>query len=214
MPALEDLPHALRPSAGEPEGALVLLHGRGTSEQDVLGLLGVLDPHRRLVGACPRGPLELSPGGFHWYVVERVGHPHPETFAASFELLDGWLGALAEETGVPPGRTVLGGFSQGAVMAWAMTLGPGRPRPAGVLAMSGFVPRVPGFELDDSRLAGLPVNISHGTLDPVIGVDFGRDARDRAEAARAIVHYHETPVGHTLDPDVVREQIDWLAGVA
>jgi phospholipase/carboxylesterase len=98
-------------------------------------------------------------------------------------------------------------------MAWAMTLTPDRARPAGVMAMSGFIPQVGGFELDDSRLAGLPVAISHGTLDPVIAVDFGRAARDRAEAAGAGVEYHETPVGHTLDPDVVREQIDWLAGL-
>lgn len=206
-----ELVHVVREAAGTPEGALVLLHGRGTSEQDLFGLLDIFDPERRLVGVCPRGPLELPPGGFHWYVVPKVGFPHRETFLESFALLDGWLQAFAAETGVPPERTVIGGFSQGAVMSWAMTLGPGRPRPGGLLAMSGFIPTVEGFELDDSRLAGLPVNISHGMLDPIIPVDFGRAARDRAEAAGADVEYHETPVGHTLDPDVIREQIDWLA---
>ena len=50
-----------RPAAAEPEGALVLLHGRGTSEQDMLPLLDVFDPRERLVGAFPRGPLPLPP---------------------------------------------------------------------------------------------------------------------------------------------------------
>ena len=83
MPGLDGLAHLIRPAAGEPEGALVLMHGRGTSEQDLAGLLEVLDPARRFVGACPRGPLELSPMGFHWYAVPRVGHPDPDTFLAS-----------------------------------------------------------------------------------------------------------------------------------
>ena len=66
--------------------------------------------------------MRLPPGGFHWYIVERVGFPHRETFMESYELLTEWVAALAEETGVPWGRTVIGGFSQGAVMAYALAL--------------------------------------------------------------------------------------------
>src|SRR3954447_16994985 len=91
MPSLDVLAHALRPAAREPEGALVLLHGRGTSERDLFGLLDVFDPERRLAGACPRGPLALPPGGSHWYVVPRVGFPHPDTFFASYAALGEWL---------------------------------------------------------------------------------------------------------------------------
>ena len=89
--------------------------------------------------------------------------------------------AFAEETGVPWERTVIGGFSQGAVMAYALALAVGRPSPAGLLAMSGFIPEVEGFELDLNR-AGLALAITHGTLDPVIGVEFARAARQRLEA--------------------------------
>jgi predicted esterase len=78
MPGLDGLVHVIRPSVGEPEGVLVLMHGRGTSEQDLAGLLEVLDPQRRFVGACPRGPLELPPMGFHWYAVRRIGYPDAE----------------------------------------------------------------------------------------------------------------------------------------
>jgi phospholipase/carboxylesterase len=210
MPGLERLAHVIRPAAGEPEAALVLMHGRGTSERDVAGLLEVLDPERRLVGACPRGPLELPPMGFHWYAVRLVGFPDPDTFASAYALLDEWLGALAEHTGVPPERTVLGGFSQGTVMAWALGLAPDRPRPAGILAISGFIPTVEGWEPDRARLAGLPVAIVHGAEDPVIGITFGRNARAVAAEGGAEVLYRECPVGHFIDPHVVPELTSWV----
>ena len=119
---IDTLVHELRPARGEPDGALVLLHGRA---------------------------------------------------------LAGWLDALPQALGVPWSQTVLGGFSMGAVMSYALGLGAGRPAPAGVLALSGFIPTVEGFELDLSGRQGFPVAIGHGTEDPVIPVQFARDARRR-----------------------------------
>ena len=85
MADVDDLVFELRAPDGDPAGAIVLLHGRGTSEQDLIPLLDVFDPHERLVGAFPRGPLQLPPIGSHWYVVEEVGYPDPETFTSTFE---------------------------------------------------------------------------------------------------------------------------------
>ena len=73
-----------RPAAGEPEGALVLFHGRGADEHDLFALLDALDPEARLHGYLPRGPLSLPPGGAHWYAVPRVGYPDPATFAEGY----------------------------------------------------------------------------------------------------------------------------------
>jgi phospholipase/carboxylesterase len=206
---LDLLVHRIRPPAGEPEGALVLLHGRGVDETDLFPLLDELDPERRLAGAAPRGPLTLPPGGFHWYIVERVGYPHRETFMQTFAALTAWLEAFAEETGIPWSRTVIGGFSQGAVMSYALALGKGRPSPAGLLAMSGFIPEVDGFELDAAR-PGLPIAITHGTLDPIISVEFARRARQRLEAAGNRLLYREFPVGHGIDPAVLPDLRAWL----
>jgi phospholipase/carboxylesterase len=108
---------------------------------------------------------------------------------------------------------VLGGFSQGAVMSYALGLGAGRPRPAGILALSGFIPTVDSFSLDLETAAGLPVAIGHGAYDPVISVEFGRDARDRLTAAGAEVTYRESPMPHALDPGFLRELPAWLSGV-
>jgi phospholipase/carboxylesterase len=196
--------HRVRPAAGQPAGALVLSHGRGADELDLMPLLDLLDPEQRLVGLLPRGPLSLPPGGAHWYIVRDIGYPDQPTFTQTFAAASAWLDGALEEAGVPIDRTVLGGFSQGAVMSYALGLAATRPRPAGIIAMSGFIPSVDGFELT-LESAGLPVSISHGTYDPVIGVDFGRDARDRLRAAGADVLYREDPVAHQIAPGALSQ---------
>lgn len=204
-PERSPIVHRTRPAAGTPEGALVLMHGRGADELDLLPLFDLLDPEQRLVGLAPRGPLALPPGGAHWYAVREIGFPDPDTFLLTFAEASEWLDAALEDAGVELGRTVLGGFSQGAVMSHALGLAATRPRPAGIIAMSGFIPTVEGFELDLESRAGMPVSISHGTYDPVIGVEFGRDARDRLEAAGLEVAYREDPVAHQIAPGAVAQ---------
>ena len=204
----ETLKALFREPAGEPAGALILFHGRGADEHDLEPLLGALDPDRRLLGVTPRAPLTLPPGGAHWYVVREVGYPDPNTFLPTYALAAEWLDAL----GVAPERTVLGGFSQGAVMSYALALGRGRPRPAGILALSGFVPIVDGFELD--LTPPLPrVAIGHGSYDDVIRVDFGRRAKALLEEAGADVEYRESPLPHAIDPRFVLELRPWLLDV-
>src|SRR5581483_11706946 len=190
-----------RPAAGDPAGAIVLLHGRGADEHDLFPLLDLLDPERRLLGVTPRGPLTLPPGGAHWYRLGGIPTPDAATFHANFERAAAFLDALP----LPPERVVLGGFSQGAVMAYALGLAAGRPRPAAIVALSGFVPRVDGLVLDLEGLDGYPVAIAHGSYDPVIPEGFGAEARRLLEEAGADVLWRETPVTPTIDPRIVPE---------
>jgi len=200
----------VRPAAGDPIGALVLLHGRGADELDLFPLLELFDPEQRLVAATPRAPLALPPGGWHWYAFRQVGYPDPETFGAVYPVLTEWLDTFLEENGLAHDRLVLGGFSQGGVMTYALGLGRGRPRPAALVALSGFIPTVERFELDLSPPLP-PVAIGHGTLDQVISVGFGRAARDALREAGADVTYQETPMAHTIDPAFARELPAWIA---
>jgi phospholipase/carboxylesterase len=192
-----------RPAAGEPEGALVLFHGRGANEFDLVPLLDALDPDRRLEGFSPRAPLSLPPGGAHWYVVPRVGYPDPESFAQGYAAAAGLVDSLPHE------KVVIGGFSQGAVMSFAVGLGRGRPRPAAIVAFSGFVPEVDGWELDTDQPFP-PIAIAHGTHDPIIPVDFAHRSRALLEEAGAQVWYRESPMQHSIDPSVVAELGPWL----
>ena len=138
---MSELIYRERPAAGEAEGLLVLHHGRGADEHDLLGLADVLDPQQRLHVVTPRAPLTL-PGwpGHHWYVVPRVGYPDPDTFHAAYDKLAALHDELWERTGLTPEQTVLGGFSMGTVMSYSLGLGAGRPAPAGILAFSGLHP--------------------------------------------------------------------------
>ena len=199
----------IRPAASEPEGALVLLHGRGADEHDLFPLLDALDAERRLVGATPRGPVSLPPGGAHWYALGGIGTPEPRTFSSSYAALGEWLDGFLVDHGLTHDRLVLGGFSQGGVMSYSVGLGAGRPRPAALVALSSFVPTVDGFSLDLSPPLP-PVAIGHGTLDNVIGVEWGRRARALLEEAGAEVLYRETPMFHQIDPDFVRAIAAWM----
>jgi phospholipase/carboxylesterase len=209
MPSL----HAIeRPAAGDPEGLLILHHGRGADEENLVPLADALDPTRRLHAVFPRGPLTL-PGwpGFHWYVVPRVGYPDYDTFHAAYRDLADFHDATWERTGIGPERTVLGGFSMGSVMSYSLGLGPDRPRPAGILAFSGFIPTVDDWSPDLAGGQGLPTFIAHGTQDPIMEIGFARHARDLLEPAGLGVTYHETDVPHVIDPGVVPDATRWLA---
>ena len=201
---LGDLVHLLREPAAEPRGALVLNHGRGTDEHDLFPLLDLLDPQRRLLGVTTGAPLTgIPPGGRHWYLVPRVGYPDPETFHASYRELTGFLDRFLAEREIGWERTVIGGFSMGAVMSYATALGPGRPSPAAIVALSGFVPTVEDWEPDLDGRSRLPVLIHHGRRDPVIEVGFGRRAAELLQSGGLEVSYHETDAPHSVPPEVM-----------
>lgn len=201
-----------RPAAGDPAGVLALHHGRGTDETDLLRLADHLDPEQRLRVVSARAPLTL-PGspGYHWYLVPRVGYPDPETFHAARAALAEFHDRIWEESGVGPERTVFAGFSMGSVMSYAMGLGADRPAVAGILAFSGFVPTVEGWEPSLADRADTRAFIAHGRHDPIMEVGFARRARELLEAGGLDVTYRESDLGHQIDPADLAEATGWLA---
>jgi phospholipase/carboxylesterase len=209
---MADLTYRERPADGPAQGLLVLHHGRGSDENDLLGLAEVLDPERRLHVVTPRAPLTL-PGwqGYHWYVVPRVGHPDPKTFQSSFDALAELHDGLWEQTGLGPERTVFGGFSMGSVMSYSLGLAPDRPVPAGILAFSGFIPTVESWQPTLESRKDLRVFIAHGRSDPIIEIGFAHRAKALLESAGLPVEYHESDAGHQIDPAHIPAAQAWLA---
>ena len=210
---MSELVHRERPADGEPAGLVVLHHGRGADEHDLLGLADVLDPQRRLHVVTPRAPLRV-PGwpGHHWYLVPRVGYPDHDSFHAAYAQLTAFHDELWERTGVAPDRTVFGGFSMGSVMSYATGLGPDRPAPAGILAFSGFVPTVDGWEPSLADRTATRAFVAHGRHDPIMDVTFARRAKELLEAGGLPVEYHESDAAHHIDPAHVPAAVDWLTG--
>ncbi len=208
MSQMMDLEYRVRPADGEPEGLICLFHGRGADENDLFPLFDVFDPQKRFLGVTPRGPLTLGPGGAHWYVVKEVGYPDPATFDPTFELVATWLDGFVSAQDLSFDRVVLGGFSQGAVMSLALGLSANRPAPAAIAAFSGFLPTVEGLEYDFGR--DTKVTIAHGTFDPIISVEFGRDAYARLQQAGMVVSYREYPLPHAIDPEFAHEVGGWI----
>jgi phospholipase/carboxylesterase len=200
-----------RAAAGEPAGLLVLHHGRGTDEHDLLTLGDVLDPRRRLHVVTPRAPLQLdgSPG-YHWYAVPRVGHPDPEGFHAARRQLGELHDELWERTGIGAERTILGGFSQGTVMSFALGLDGERPVPGGILGFSGFIPTVEGSSPDLEARAGLRVFMAHGRQDAIISVELARAAAELLREGGVALEYHESDAGHHIDPRQLPLAGTWL----
>jgi phospholipase/carboxylesterase len=208
---VESLVYRERPAAGDPDGLLVLHHGRGTSEEDLLGLADALDPGRRLLVVTPRAPLQVvGLPGYHWYLVPRFGYPDPDTFHAARGALAEFHDRLWEETAIPPTRTVLGGFSMGTVMSYTTALDVGRPPVSGILAFSGFVPEVEGWQPHFEDRRDTRTFVAHGRSDPIIGVDYAHRARGQLEAGGLGVEYHESDVDHRIDPAHLRAASEWL----
>jgi phospholipase/carboxylesterase len=210
---VSDLIYRERPADSEPAGLLVLHHGRGADEHDLFGLADLFDPGHRLHVVTPRGPLPFPGGGFGWYTTARVGFPDPPTFRDTYGTLAAFHDELWERTGITPDGTILGGFSMGTVMSYALGLGADRPAPKGILALSGFIPTVEGWEPSLQDRTATKVLISHGTLDPVIEAQFGRHARELLEGGGLSVEYHESPAAHHVDPRLLPEISEWVTRI-
>jgi phospholipase/carboxylesterase len=203
---------AQRPASGQAQGLLVLHHGRGSNEHDLITLADALDPQRRLHVVAPRAPLQLSGWpGYHWYLVPRVGHPDHDTFHAAKAALAQLHDELWKRTGISPAQTVLGGFSMGSAMSYALGLSAERPAPAGVLIFSGFIPAVDDWQPSIADRREMRAFVAHGRQDPVISVELARSARDRLTQGGIEVSYHESDAAHHIDPAHLPLAADWLA---
>jgi phospholipase/carboxylesterase len=99
----------------------------------------------------------------------------------------------------------------GTVMSYSLGLSGERPAPAGILAFSGFVPTVEGWQPSLADRAGLRAFVAHGRRDPIMDVEFARMARELLLAGGIDVSYHESDAAHHIDPAHVPLAVEWLA---
>jgi thioredoxin 1 len=198
------------PRQGTAERLLLLIHGKGADEYDLEGLLPYLDPEGRFLTVLPRAPLAFPPG-FMWYDTLGIPKGGPELLP-SLDALDDLLDSASAAHGLARPEAVVAGFSQGAALTLALGLRrTARPRPAALLAMSGFLPDVEGLEYDFATAP--PVLVQHGSEDPLIDVKFGRDAGSTLDASGVPVVYKEYPMQHQVALESVTDAARWLGAV-
>jgi phospholipase/carboxylesterase len=192
---------ARQPSADAP--ALILLHGRGTDEHDLAGLIPHFDA--RFDAYCIRAPYEFEYGGWTWFLLNEDGSYAQAEFDKSLALLIDFVKQLGNT------QTYVVGFSMGSMMALAA----GLTHPElfkGVVAQSGLVPeQASHLHLQWDHLADCGFCITHGIYDPVLTINHGRRAKELFAASNAKVFYKEYPMGHEISQESLEDVAAWLA---
>lgn len=183
---------------------VVLLHGRGSSEADIIGLAPHLPEGPSY--AAVRAPIAEG-GGFAWFANRGIGRPVAESLAETTAWFRTWLDEVA-----PAGRpVVLAGFSGGAAFAGGLVLSD-PARYAGAAILYGTLPfEDAGVPVEAGRLTGLPVFVAQGDQDRVIPAELlARTWSYLLGASGAAPSARRDPGGHGLTQGTAAELADWL----
>jgi thioredoxin 1 len=197
------------------ERVLLILHGYGADERDLGGLLPYLDPEGKFVTVLPRAP-HAAPPGFSWFDMA-TGDPASirQGQLDALTQLDDLLDATCEEHGLSRSEAVVAGFSQGGGLALLLGLRRSdRPHPAGVLAMSAFVPtETLDDEVDWDAAASVPVLLQHGTNDPMIPAQRARDLAQVLAEHEVPLVFTEYPMAHEVALESMQQARGWLDAI-
>ncbi len=190
-----------------PHPALILLHGRGTDENDLLGLSSSFDP--RLLVVSIRAPYEFLFGGYTWFDLDDQNGVNTIQLKEGCDSLIRCLDDVQQKFPVDSKRIFLFGFSMGAMMSLTVSLS-NPHRFKGVVAHSGLLPKGDTLKYRWNDLDGISFFLAHGTHDPIVPVEMSRQAHKQLLQANAHVVYHEYPIQHTISEDSLHDSAQWL----
>lgn len=205
---LIEFPDSSQP--GEPPSlypTILALHGRGSNEEDLMGL----SPHlpQGLLWIAPRAPLSLGPGSYEWYRVRVIGRPDPDQVLAALETIDRFIDEMLSTYPIDHQKLFLLGFSQGSILSMCYTL-TNPSRVAGVIAQSGYLPENVDLEIDEAGVKGKPFLLTHGEQDTMIPVEWGRLSRNHLQKLGVDLEYHEFHMGHSVSMESLAVIYTWL----
>ena len=199
------------PGTGKPP-LLVLMHGIGSDEHDLAGLATHVDGRFDIRSA--RGPIRLGPGQFAWFEVSTAADGsrriNPAQAESSRLTVLRFVDEALAADGADPDRVYLAGFSQGGIMAFAVSLSEPE-RIAGAVAMSSrILPEMEPRHAGADRLTGLPLLVVHGTRDQVIPIASGRASQALLSKVPVQLTYREFPMAHQITPESLDLFASWL----
>jgi phospholipase/carboxylesterase len=209
------LVHRSRPGTVESDApAVVLVHGRGANERDLLPIAAQLPDELHVLSV--RAPREMrGPDSYTWYELDlsagglHASQPDPDDFRESLDLLHEFVEAAVEAYDLDPDRVGLLGFSQGAITSLSALL----ERPDAyrwVVALHGYLAE--SHADDAENAAGKPVFVGCGSADQVIPPERAERAAETLDAGGAEVRFETYEVGHGTTPTEVSDVVQWLEG--
>ena len=205
------LKYLVRPAVAgaEKQKALILLHGVGSNEQDLISLAQYLPTDFTVIS--PRGPFTLGEGRYAWYQVDfSTGKPEINTTQElqSREIIQDFITQV--KAAYKLDEVLLGGFSQGAIMSY--TIGLTQPElVSGVLTFSGrILQEIKPLITTSDKLKNLAVFVAHGTQDGTLPVEYAREAKSFLVSKGITPDYHELNIGHQISGEVIDAVLEWL----
>lgn len=205
------------PAGPGPFPTILALHGFGASAHDLLGiapLVSQIVPGDEVMFLCPQGPIVLEPQpgqrAYAWFPLSGGGEIDPTALVGARGILEGFVEDALEQYPIDPNRFVVMGFSQGGVMAYDLALG--RPeRFSALVALSTWLPDLilQGLQDDEAR-AKLATLLIHGTEDPMVAIDNGRESLEKLKGLGIEPAWGEYPMGHEINQHALRDLLHWL----
>ncbi len=204
---LVQYPAAYYKEANSKYPTILALHGRGSNEEDLIGLASYLPDD--FLWISPRGTFALGPDGYEWFQITQIGKPDPIRLANALKNIDYFIDEIIHVYPVDKSKLYLLGFSQGTIVSLSYALTKPQ-RVAGVIAQSGYIPHESGLQIDEAGVKDKPFILTHGIQDPTLPVDWARRSRDTLQKLGADMDYHEFNMGHQISAESLEVISAWL----
>lgn len=191
---------------------LILLHGLGSNEQDLFSFAPLLDPKYLILSV--QAPIAYGFGGYAWFNIDLTsGIPSAniQQVIHARRLLSNFIHEAIEEYNPDMDHIYLAGFSQGAIMSYALAFSEASPI-KGVVAMSGYILKEITPQISfKPRLRKLKVFATHGTRDQVLPIFLGRATNDYLRTLHFDYTYKEYDMAHEVNADCLNDVRKWLS---
>jgi phospholipase/carboxylesterase len=198
------LPARLEPDRKYP--VVFLLHGKGSNENNMLGLVSPLADDFILIGI--RGNLPLGTG-YQYYDLISLGNPIREMFDDAVKQLEAFIGYATEKYPIEPRKRYVLGFSQGAILAMTLALTMGE-RLRGIVALNGYVPDFVKNEYPLTSVKDVSVFVSHGEYDSVFPVRIGHETAAYFKDLTPRLFFKLYPTDHGVSEENRLDVLNWL----
>jgi phospholipase/carboxylesterase len=193
-------------AVGKKYPVIYAMHGRGSSENDIVSLLQALKEDYIIIGI--RGALVLD-SGFQYFTIKSIGNPDLDSLEAAVESLEKFIAEAPKEYPIDPSRQFLFGFSQGAILAMALSLKMGS-HIKGIAALNGYIPKHYKDQYAGKSLRGTSVFIAHGERDQIFPLSIGQENYDYFREKTENVTYKVYPIGHSVSQEEKNDVVAWF----